>query len=271
MRRLILSANELPQYEKGGVLFLPEEALLTPNAQDWVKDNHLKIEFQEKSSKDGLMFDCTEIRQKVIDTCNWLVRQGLVIGTWGNVSVRLADGNILITPSKVAYDIMTPEDLVVLAPDGKVVSGFRLSTSEREIHRGILNRRPDVNAVIHTHSAYAMACCAIDGGIPPISEEMAQLLGGGIPISYRFVPSEKHVELGQVICDSIGDANAVLIRNHGPVCCGKSLDEAMVCAQVVEKSAKMYLHIRQGGGVVEIEDQWVKAGRKYFLEAYGKT
>jgi L-fuculose-phosphate aldolase len=64
------------------------------------------------------MKDCVELRQEVIDTCLWLKSQGLVFSTWGNISVRLDDGNILITPSKVEYDTMTPEDLVVLAPDG---------------------------------------------------------------------------------------------------------------------------------------------------------
>lgn len=270
MRRLILSADELKQYLSGNTLYLPEEAQLTPNAQDWVRDHRIAVEYK-KQPANGLMYDCLEIRQKVIDCCLWLQEKGLVIGTWGNVSVRLADGNILITPSKVEYDIMKPEDLVVLAPDGTVVKGFRMSTSEREIHRGVLNKRPDVNAVIHTHSAYAMACCAIEGGIPPLSEEMAQLLGGGIPLSKRFVPSERHVELGEVIVDSLGEANAVLIRNHGPVCCGRSLEEAMVCAQVVEKSAQMYLSIREGGGEQVIEDRWVKAGRIYFTDAYGKT
>ena len=183
--------------------------------------------------------DSTETRQRVIDACRFLLDHGLVISTWGNVSMRLADGNILITPSRIPYGKMTPEDLVVLAPDGSVVSGWRRSTSEREIHRGILNARSDLHAVVHTHSAYAMACCAIEGGIPPLSEEMAQLLGGGVPLSKRFVPSENHAELGKVIVDSLGSANAVLIRNHGPVCCGRSLDEAIACAQVVEKSAKM--------------------------------
>lgn len=215
--------------------------------------------------------DSAATRQHVIDTCLELLNKGLVISTWGNISMRLRDGNILITPSRVLYTEMNPEDLVVLAPDGSVVSGTRRSTSEREIHRGILNRRHDVHAVIHTHSPYAMACCAMEGGIPPISEEMAQLLGGGIPLSGRFVPSERHVELGEVVVDSLGGANAVLIRNHGPVCCGRSLDEALVCAQVVEKSAKIYMHLRAAGQYNVIEDQWVKAGRVYFTDAYGKT
>lgn len=216
------------------------------------------------------MKDCVETRQKVIDTCLWLVEKGLVFGTWGNISVRLDDGNILITPSKVPYETMKPEDMVVLAPDGTVVDGFRLATSERELHRGIMNARPDIHAIIHTHSTYAMAAAATGQGIPPISEEMCQLLGGEIPITSQFVASEKHLELGEEVTRSIGDKNAVLIRNHGPVCCGRTLDEARVCCQVVEKSAQMYLTIR-GGTVCPVEEEWVRAGRNYFLYSYGKT
>lgn len=217
------------------------------------------------------MKDTPELRQSIIDCCLWMEEKGFVIGTWGNVSVRLEDGNILITPSRINYHVMKPEDLVVFAPDGTRIRGFRLPTSERELHRGIMNRRPDVQAIIHSHSPYAMAAAAIEGGIPPISEEMCQLLGGGIPLSSRFVPSEKHVELGEVVTSSLGEANAVLIRNHGPICCGASLEEAKICCQVVEKSAKMYLHMGGVHTISVIADEWVKAGRRYYLEAYGKT
>lgn len=82
-----------------------------------------------------------ERRSKIIDTCRRLRSAGYVFGTWGNVGVRLDDGNILITPSRVDYDELLPEDLPVLVPDGSIVSGSRLPTSEREIHRGILNAR----------------------------------------------------------------------------------------------------------------------------------
>ena len=82
-----------------------------------------------------------ELRSKIIDTRRRLRSAGYVFGTWGNAGVRLDDGNILITPSRVDYDELLPEDLPVLAPDGSIVSGSRLPTSEREIHRGILNAR----------------------------------------------------------------------------------------------------------------------------------
>ena len=216
------------------------------------------------------MTDFPEMRNEVIETCRWLQREGYIFGTWGNISVRLEDGNILITPSKVSYDAMTPEDLVVLAPDGTVVSGHRLATSERELHRGIMNARPDIGAIIHVHSACAMAVAAAGESIPPLSEEMCQLIGGEIPITGRFVPSEKHLELGEEATRSIGDKNALLIRNHGSVACGHTLEEAKVCCQVVEKSAQIYLAVRNGG-FTPVEEKWVKAGREYFLHAYGKT
>jgi len=216
------------------------------------------------------MRDCTETRQAVIDACLWLVREKYTFGTWGNISLRLDDGNILITPTRVAYEEMTPEDLVVLAPDGSVVSGHRLATSERELHRGILNARPDVGAIIHAHSPYAMAAAATGQGIPPVSEEVCQVVGGAIPITSRFIPSEKHAELGEEATRSIGNVNALLIRNHGPICCGRTLEEAKTCCQVVEKNARIYLMIRNGS-CEPVEEPWITAGRNYFLYGYGKT
>lgn len=217
------------------------------------------------------MKDCIELRQEVIDTCLWLKAQGLVFSTWGNISVRLDDGNILITPSKVDYDTMVPEDLVVLAPDGTQVSGTRLSTSEREIHRKVMNKRADVGAIIHMHSPYAMMAAARNEGVPVISEEMSQLLGGAIPMSSEFVPSDMHVKLGEVVTNSVNETNAILIRNHGPVCFGKTLAEARVCCQVVEKSCKMYIHLLAAGGFQTISDENVARGRDYFLNSYGKS
>ena len=217
------------------------------------------------------MKDCKELRQEIIDTCLWLKSQGLVFSTWGNISVRLDDGNILITPSKVDYDTMTVDDLVVLAPDGTQVSGTRLSTSEREIHRRVMNKRADIGAIIHMHSPYAMMAAARNEGVPVISEEMCQLLGGAIPLSYEFVPSDMHETLGKVVSASVNETNAVLIRNHGPMCFGKTLAEARVCCQVVEKSCKMYIHLLSAGGMQIISEENVARGRDYFLNHYGKS
>lgn len=267
----LITLEDIRGFAPGAKLRVAKGTLFTPSATDYAHEKRLVIEYEAAEAATGCPEDSPELRREVIESCRWLLEKNLTIGTWGNISVRLSDGNILITPSKVGYDVMRPEDLVVLAPDGRIVDGFRLPTSERELHRGILNRRKDVNAIVHSHSPYAMACCCIEGGIPPLTEEMAQLLGGGVPLSDPFVPSEKHVELGRVVTESLGDAGAVLIRNHGPVACGSSLSEAKVAAQCVEKAAKMYLHLVGPQPIIPIEDRWVKAGRIYFKEGYGKT
>ena len=218
------------------------------------------------------MCDDYSIRNEIIETCRWLRREKYVFGTWGNVSVRLEDGNILITPSKIDYDEMTPEDLVILSPDGNVVSGFRLSTSERELHLGIMRKRPDVGAIIHSHSTYAMAAACRDKGIPAFSDEICQLIGGPIPLTSRYVTSSKHVELGEVATESATNANALLIRNHGPMCFGRTLKEAKVCVQILEKSCEIYLHLLMAsGGVSRIPDEDISGGRDYFLNLYGKS
>lgn len=218
------------------------------------------------------MQDGRDLRQEIIDTCLWLKDKGYLFGTWGNISVRVENGEMLITPSKIEYEKMRPEDFVVMAlDDGRILSGTNRPTSEREIHRRIMKDREDVHAIVHTHSAYAMAAAALNHGIPPISEEMCQLIGGGIPLSKEFVPSDQHVRLGEVAADSIGQANAVLIRNHGPVCCGRTLAEAVVCCQIVEKSAQMYLQLQNAPDLQVIPQKWVDAGRNYYLYSYGKS
>jgi len=209
---------------------------------------------------------------EIIDTCLRLSAAGYIFGTWGNISARLDDGNYLMTPSRVEYADMRPEDLPVLSPGGERVSGNRVSTSERELHRGIMNARADINAVIHTHSPYAMAAAALDEGVPALSEEMCQLLGGCIPITPRFVTSEEHIVLGEAVTGALGGNNALLIRNHGIICCGRTLREAEVCCQIAEKSCMIYLTLLSSGRRFNtVDEPYVGMGRRYYLDKYGKS
>ncbi len=209
-------------------------------------------------------------RKEIIETCLWLKKEGYVFGTWGNISVRVDTETFLITPSRIPYEEMQPEDILLMNLDGKVLEGTRLPTSERELHRGILKARPDIMAIVHTHSTYAIAAGTLGCDIPPISEEICQLLGGRIPVTSNFVASEKHVELGEECVRSIGSYNALLIRNHGAVACGRSLSEAVVSCQVVEKSAQIFVSIYNKDFNC-VPEPWVEAGRNYFLYSYGKT
>lgn len=210
-----------------------------------------------------------DICAKILEVCRSLERLKLIYGTWGNVSVRYGDG-LILTPSRIDYDVMTPEDMVYMDFDGGILRGHRIPTSERDIHRLVLKNRPDLGAVVHTHSSYACAAAAAGLKIEALIEEIPQLIGGPIPCTPEYVPALEHTRLAEATVQAMGQVNAVLIRNHGPMSAGSTLEEAFVCAQVVEKAAQMQLILSGGAAFMPIADEYVVAERKRFLKKYGK-
>jgi L-fuculose-phosphate aldolase len=210
-----------------------------------------------------------EIKRQIIETCLWLQEKELVIGTWGNVSMRV-DNAIILTPSKVSYDVLTPEDMVTIDYDGGVIEGSRSPTTEREVHRLIYLARPDVNAIIHYHPVYASAMCATGEGIPPIFEEMTQLLGGEVPTTPEYIRAGMHEELGQAAARYLGQKNAVLLRNHAPVCVGQNLEYAKIACLVLEKAAACYIALKGKFDIKVIPDELVELEHHRFFHAYGK-
>lgn len=208
-------------------------------------------------------------RNQIIQTCLWLEQQNLVLGTWGNISLRISLGEILLTPSKIPYNKLSPEDLVIVDYDGKKIEGSNNATSEMDVHRLIYLARPDIHAIIHCHPRYASAMCATGREIPPILEEMTQLLGGSVPITPAYIRAGKHLELAEAVTTALGDKNAVLIANHAPVCCGRNLEEARTCCLVTEKAAACYLSIQGHFPVHPIPPQDILAERHRFLYQYG--
>lgn len=210
-----------------------------------------------------------EIKRNIIDTCLWLQEKDLVVGTWGNVSVRIGD-EIILTPSRVDYKKMKTEDMVTIDLDGNVTDGFRSPTTEKEVHRLIYRARPDVGAIVHFHPLYASAMCATDSEIPCITEEMSQLIGGAIPITAEYIRAGEHERLAEAAAMYIADKNAVMLRNHAPVCCGKDLDEAKTCCQVVEKSARCYLALKAAGMNIQlIPEELIAVENHRFKHDYG--
>lgn len=205
----------------------------------------------------------------VLEIYREIFKLKLTYSTWGNVSARYEDG-LIVTPSRIACDVMTPEDMVYLSFDGSVISGVRVPTSERDIHRLIIARRPDVNAVVHTHSPYACAAAAAGMTIAPHIEEIPQLIGGAIRCTDEYVPALDHLALAQKTADTMGSFNAVLIRNHGPMCAGSSLEEALTCALVTEKAAQIQLILSGPAAFSPIPDEYVVAERRRYVEKYGR-
>lgn len=214
--------------------------------------------------------DTVELRQAVIEACRFLSRLGYTIGTWGNVSVRLEEG-LLITPSRLDYEVMRPEDLVVVSWTGEKLRGERVPSSETELHCLLLRQRPDLGAIIHIHSPYLSTLACAQRSLPVCVEDMAQIIGGEVRCT-PYVPGGQHQNLAKAACETIAPgANAVLLANHGAVVGGRDLAEALVACQVLEKAALIYLMAASVGGSFILPPDRVAEERYRYLYKYGKA
>lgn len=207
------------------------------------------------------------LKREMIEKCRLLEKLGYFIGTWGNISVRVPEG-FIVTPSRVEYAVIEPRDFVTVSLEGTVLAGHRLPSSETEIHRAVLNKKPDVGAIIHSHSAYATAVSCLHQAMPVFVEDMAQIIGGEVHCT-RYVPAGQHKKIAEEVANAIGEENAVLLANHGVMCCGRNLEEALVASQILEKAALMMLAAGGAGKVVPIPEEYVRSERHRFLHKYG--
>lgn len=194
---------------------------------------------------------------------------GLVVGTWGNISVRVPmENHVVITPSGLPYGNLQARDMVVLNLDGQVLEGDRRPSTELELHLSVYRVRADVNAVMHTHSTFASALAVAHRAIPPILEDQAQLVGGEVPVApYARAGT---VFLAEAAVKAMGRYNAVLLANHGVLGVGKTLEEALQVCQLVEKTAQVYIWADIIGKPVVLPEDDVIALRQCFLLDYGQ-
>ena len=212
--------------------------------------------------------DTPELRRTIVRTCLRLLELGYFIGTWGNVSVRTGAG-VLVTPSRINYEVMGPKDLVLLSWEGKKLRGEKLPSSEADLHRIILKNRPDLAALIHSHSPWASSVAAAGKSIPVISEDMAQIIGAKVCCS-KHVRGGRHIDMAQAAWKAMGrESSAVLLANHGAVVGGRDLSEALVAAQVLEKAAMMFINASVLGGSKVIPEGPVQKERQRYLFKYG--
>jgi len=163
----------------------------------------------------------------------------LNIGSAGNVSVRIPEKEeILITPSQIDYEIISPYQIAHIDFETKQLGGEWTPSSEKIMHVTVYKARPDAQAIIHFHSRFASVLSATGHTIPPLMEEMINALGGEVRLAEFSQVGSK--ELGQYAVDALGDRKAVLLRNHGALVCGKTLFEVLRLAQIVEEHAELY-------------------------------
>ncbi len=182
------------------------------------------------------------VRTVVCDLHAELPRWGLVVWTAGNVSQRVVvpggEDLLVIKPSGVTYDDLTPESMVVCDLDGNLVDGTRAPSSDTAAHAYVYKHLPRVGGVVHTHSTYATAWAARGEEIPCVLTMMADEFGGPVPVGpFALIGDDS---IGRGIVETLRDSRsrAVLMRNHGPFTIGRDAKDAVKAAVMVEEVAR---------------------------------
>ncbi len=189
------------------------------------------------------------LKKKVYEANLDLVKHGLVIFTWGNVStIDREKGVVVIKPSGVSYDNMKVSDMVVLDLQGNIVEGDLKPSSDTPTHLVLYNAFPEIGGIVHTHSTYATAWAQAGRDIPNIGTTHADYFKDAIPCTRQMtiaeIEGEYEKETGNVIIERFAALNpihtpGVLVENHGPFAWGKDASNAVHNAVVMEQVAKM--------------------------------
>jgi len=198
-----------------------------------------------------------------------LPKNGLVTMTSGNVSGRDAEtGYVVIKPSGVSYELLSPENMVIVDLQGKVVEGDLLPSVDTDAHLYVYNHRADVAGVVHTHSPYATCFAILGRPIPVYLTAMADEFGGPIPVSgYARIGGD---EIGREIIEKIGSSPAILMKNHGVFTIGPTPKAAVKAAVMLEDIAKTVHLALLLGKPDEIPQEEVERAHRRYIEKYGQ-
>jgi L-fuculose-phosphate aldolase len=192
-------------------------------------------------------------RELIVQYGQKLITSSLTTGSGGNLSLyNRAQDLVAIKPSGIDYFKLTPADIVVITIDGVVVDGDHAPSSEINIHLGLFKHRPDVNAVIHTHSVYAATIACLNWELPAV-HYLVGFSGDKVPLAPYATYGTK--ELADNIIRSIGHYNACLMANHGVVTVGNNLPSAFAAAEEIELVARLYYQAKCIGEPVILSNQ----------------
>jgi L-fuculose-phosphate aldolase len=207
-------------------------------------------------------------REQLVKAGLRLLHEGLVSRTWGNISVKVNDSEMLVTPSGKFYDEVTPNDMVLVNFKTNEYKSDIKPSSEFKMHSGIYNDRKDVNAIIHTHQMNASTCAAARREVPAVLDDLAQIVGPSVRVAEYALPSTNKIVKATV--KALKGRNAALMANHGAVCVGRDLDEAFVVCQVLEKGCKAFIEAEFLGGAKHINKFEAWAMHQVYLKKYSK-
>ena len=210
-----------------------------------------------------------ELRAHVLQTARLLPKYNLVWMAGGTVCARDPQtGYVVVTPSGLDYERLTPDDMTVTDMEMNLVEGkFRPSVA-LNLWIGFMRARTELNAVVHTHSPYATAFSVAYQPIPVITETMADWFGQPIQVT-RYL-SVEDPEFPTLPVEVMGNGYAILLGNHGPITVGKALEHALERAVTLEEAARTYSIARTIGVPVTLTEEQARASFDYYHNRYGQ-
>lgn len=208
-----------------------------------------------------------EAREAICEYGRSLLDDGLTTGTGGNLSVRLGEGRIAISPSGVPYGDITPSTVPIVDTEGAVLDGDVDPSTELPMHLAVYDRRPDVGGIVHTHSPYATTFASLGRPIPA-SHYLVAFAGTEIPVTTY----ETHATqaLGDAAVETLGDSyNATLLEHHGVLTADESLADAYTVALMVEYCARIHYQASVLGDPEILSDEEVNRIQAE-IESYGQ-
>lgn len=210
-----------------------------------------------------------ELKHSVYKALTALPTSGLVQGTSGNVSGRERDF-VVIKPSGVEYDSLSPGDLVVVDLSGKVIEGGLKPSVDTSAHLHIYRNVPQVGGVVHTHSVYATVYAVLGRSIPVYLTELADLFGGPIPVSAYVPPGDEGIGKEFAAKTRPARFQALLMRHHGVFTAGRTPRDALTAALIVEHSAKIAFLAESVGSPDTLPEEEVRTLYQKYMEGYGQ-
>jgi L-fuculose-phosphate aldolase len=184
------------------------------------------------------------IKKEVCEAGKRLLKEGLVARTWGNVSIRVNERQMVITPSDRKYEELTPNDMVLVDIYTLKYEGSIKPSSELKLHCQVYKNRPNINSVIHTHQMYASIVAAAQKDVEVLQKEHQLILGATVIKAAPYaLPNTKKITVETE--NAIEQSNAALMANHGVVCIGTDLENAFEVARTLEKACEVFIESKK--------------------------
>jgi L-ribulose-5-phosphate 4-epimerase len=189
-------------------------------------------------------------RKKIIETALLMKKNGLIRMSGGNVSVRLSEDRIMVTPTAMDYETMELSDLVIVDNDGNIIEGSRRPTSDLKAILYIFNHMKDINVLIHTHQPSAVALSLVSDELPCISTTMVDELHGPVNVAPFTISSDEGMGIATI--EHANGSLAVILKHHGVMAFGKDFDQALCAAIYLEESCDVYLKALSTGRQIPV-------------------